>query len=416
MNFWQRYRRLIIILAIIIIIAIVLLVISRPKPTETPGTIPGQTTEEGGKLPSASEGEGQIASETPIYVFPESEETINPDLPVSEIANPIASGGLTVVQQIYDANVIGASLSSDGQSLRYYDEESGFFYRLDANGNLQKLSSKKFYDVETVYWADNSNKAVLEYPDGSNILYNFTTGKQVTLPKHWESFEFSTDETQLVMKSIGSDSDNRWLIIANEDGSGAKGLEFIGTRSDYVVPSWSPNNETIAMYTKGKDADSQEVFFVGKNDENFKSIVVDGYGFQSQWSPSGDKLLYSVYSTSESVKPTLWIVDAQGDNIGSNRQNLNLETWADKCTFANDNRYVYCAVPTNLQTGAGLFPELAETSSDLIYRIDINTGVKKLIATPDTFSTVEDLMITKNQDSLYYTDNVSEGIYKIDLK
>ncbi len=72
-------------------------------------------------------------------------------------------------------------------------------------------------------------------------------------------------------------------------------------------------------------------------------MVVEGRDFREKWSPTGQKMLYSVYSIRSNFKPELWIVNAEGNNIGTGRKLLNLSTWADKCTFADD-RFVYCAV------------------------------------------------------------------------
>jgi len=99
------------------------------------------------------------------------------------------------------------------------------------------------------------------------------------------------------MKSIGLDTDNRWLAIANDDGSNVRAIEPLGEKDDTVYPSWSPNKQMIAMYTEGKDFTSQNVYFVGLNNENFKSTLVEGRGFQPKWSTSGNQLLYSVYSS-----------------------------------------------------------------------------------------------------------------------
>ncbi|MDD5555036.1 MAG: hypothetical protein PHU57_05485, partial [Patescibacteria group bacterium] len=208
---------------------------------------------------------------------------------------------------------------------------------------------------------------------------------------------------------------NRWLAITNEDGSKTTAIEAIGEKDETVYPSWSPNNQVIAMYTEGADFDRQEVFFVGLNQENFKSTIVEGRGFQPQWSPKGDQLLYSVYSSGNDLKPMLWLVGAQGDSIGAGRKSLGLETWANKCAFASDTD-LYCAVPRDLETGAGLFPELAENTPDRLYQIDIATGLKKLVAIPDGDYNMSDLIISEDGSELYFTDKTTQRINKINLK
>lgn len=273
--------------------------------------------------------------------------------PNTGLPSQIADGGLTKTDLVNQTPTLSPTLSKDG-NVQYYDKKDGKFYRLDSDGKKTLLSDKVFHSVSNITWAPDKNKAILVYPDGSKILYNFTTQKQATLPAHWKDFSFSPASDKIISKSMGLDQDNRWLVVSSDDGSGAKALEELGTQDKTVFPSWSPNNQIVAMYTEGVDFDRQEVFFVGLNGENFKSTIIEGRGFQSQWSTTGDKLLYSVYHTRDDLKPRLWLVDASSDTIGQERKSLDVQTWANKCTFAS-NTEIYCAVPNNLEKGAGLF-------------------------------------------------------------
>ncbi|MFH1233203.1 MAG: hypothetical protein V1649_00945 [Patescibacteria group bacterium] len=360
-------------------------------------------------LPVAKPSAGTIItpSKTPVGLPAEQITTIQ--------ASPTAQGGLTQTNQLNQTPSIGATLNSNGSDLQYYNQTDGKFYNITEDGQINLLSDKIFNQVEKVTWSPKKNKAILEYPDGANIVYDFTDKKQITLPAHWKDFDFSIDGSKLVMKSIGLDPDNRWLAIANEDGSKAQRLEVLGDKDETVYPSWSPNNQTVAMYTEGIDFNRQEVYFVGLNGENFKSLIIEGRGFQPKWSPSGNRLLYSVYSSDNNLKPMLWIDNASGDNIGSGRKMLDIETWANKCVFANESD-LYCAVPENLEQGSGLFPEMAKNTKDDLYKIDMQTGLKKLIATPDGDYNMSNLIISTNNSYLYFTDETSKALYKINLK
>jgi len=329
-------------------------------------------------------------------------------------ASEIALGGLTQTNILSKSPASNPVLSSDN-NVKYYNKSDGIFYTVDSNGNISPISDKVFYNASNVVWAPDANKAIIEYPDGNKILYNFSTKKQTTLPAYWEDFSFSPGSDQIISKSIGLDPENRWLMVSNDDGSEARTIEAIGTNADKVYPSWSPNQQIIAMYTRGVDFDRQEVFFVGQNDENFKSTIIEGRGFQSQWSKDGEKLLYSVYHTRDDLKPRLWIVSANGDNIGQNRKSFNIQTWADKCTFAT-NTEIYCAVPESLEKGAGLFPELADSTKDNLFKIDLESGTQKLIAIPDNNYNISQIIVDENQESLYFTDKSTGFLYEINLK
>lgn len=331
------------------------------------------------------------------------------------IASKVARGGLTKTDELNNSKSADVVLSQDGKNLKYYNEDDGKFYYIDSNGNITAITDKVFHNVKKTTWSPKNNEAILEYPDGSNIIYNFETGKQISLPKHWEDFKFSSNGDKIAMKSIGLDPDNRYLAIVNSDGSKAKTIDKIGENADKIYPSWSPNDQVLALYTEGIDFNRQEVFFIGQNNENFKSTVVEGRGFQSKWSPDGEKLLYSVYSSDNEMKPSLWLVNAQGENIGSARQSLKIETWANKCNFSNAKE-VYCAVPNELDEGAGLFPELAKNTIDKLYKIDIQTGAKKLVAVPDSDYNISNIILSKDGKYLYFTDEKTSRIHKIDLK
>ena len=412
MNFFRRYKKLFLIFAFLGLVAILAYLIWQvffrvnvPSPiaTSTPTNIGG--------LPTAEPGDNTGGSSDQPGSLPGS--TNNNGAPDANTPSAVATGGLTKTKSIVNTPSLNPTLSSNN-GIQYYNQADGIFYTVDKNGKITKLSDKVFFDVEQVVWAPDKDQAILEYPDGNKILYNFKTEQQVTLPAHWEDFSFSPASNQIVAKSIGLDPENRWLTIAQADGSQAQNLESIGNNGDTVYDNWSPNQQIVAMYTKGLDFDRQEVYFVGLNGENFKSTIIEGRGFQPQWSTTGDRLLYSVYNSNDNLNPKLWIVDASGDTISQNRTNLGLATWADKCTFAS-NTEVYCAVPETLPRGAGLFPELADRTKDNLYKINLATGAQELIAVPDGAYNVSQIMVPTDGNYLYFTDKQTGQIYQIRL-
>ena len=414
MEFFYRYKKLLLVIAFVLITLLFafLIYLMFIKPVISPPGPPTATTTPRGGLPVTGTG-------TPPIYDPGDPGTLpgGGDIPPaggSDVPAPTASGGLTETTELTSRPTLGATLSGNGQDTQFYDQENGQFYKINSNGELTLLSDEIFHNVQNITWSPNKNKAILEYPDGANIIYDFDKEKQITMPKHWEDFDFSPDGKEIALKSIGLDPGNRFLAITNDTGTAVNIVESIGENADIVYPDWSPNKQIIAMYTQGIDFDRQEVFFVGKNDENFKSTIIEGRDFRPQWSPKGDKLVYSVYSEKNEMKPNLWVVNAEGEAIGSGRKSLNIETWADKCSFSGSD--FYCAVPRDLPEGAGLFPELAKNTNDLLYKIDIDTGIKKLIAVPDGAYNMSSVMVTDDGYYLYFTDATTGRIHKINLK
>jgi len=410
-----KTRRLIIIMAALCLaVAIILLAwkIFTAAPAPTP-TAPAPTVQNGngvlpqagtGGQPNITENNQQALTDTGASAANNAADD-SPTAPATDRSNKI--------QDLIEYTSAAAALAGDGESVQYYDRADNKFYKLDAAGQPQDLSGQSFYNVSRITWSANKEQAVLEYPDQSKIIYNFTTGRQVSLPKHWSDFSFDPTGQQLIFKSIGYDPADSWLGVVSSDGTGERVIAKIGANADEVITGWSPNNQIVAMYSEGQSFEQKTVYFVGLNNENFRSITVNGRGFTPLWSPDGSRLLYSVYSTVSNLQPTLWTVEARGDSIGANSLPLNLNTWADKCVFASPLT-AYCAVPVNLPTGAGLSPASSLKNTDQLYLISLDSGQKTLVDDGRLYN-MTDLILTKDQKSLYFTDKISGKLYRLSL-
>ncbi len=378
--------------------------------TDLPGT-PGTS--------GTGAGGGQFPGAQPRTTSTDQNTGINPTtgLPIAG-AIPSASPSFfqpTPVTQVVDAIAKSPSLDTRG-GLRYENAGDGRFYKLNPDGTVRLLSDQQFYDVDKVTWATSQDKAVLEYPDGSKILYNFELKKQVSLPKHWEEFSFSPDSSQVAAKSLGLSPENRWLVTTNDDGTQTVPIEPLGDNADKVTVDWSPSRQAVAFSQTGQalGADRREVLLLGLNGENFKSLIVEGLDFQPQWSPTGKQLLYSVDSARSDFKPELWIVNAYGDDIGSGRRSLKINTWADKCSFADDTS-LFCAVPRDLPQGAGMSPEAAAGSYDDLYKIDLKTGLKTPIPLGTTNYHISSISFDKTKNRVLFTDPTQKGVFEAKL-
>ncbi len=336
-----------------------------------------------------------------------------PDAQLPETASE-AHGGPVQTREIQSDRNLAPILSSDGVNAVSFDIYDGTFYRITPDGKQEKLTDQTFVGAEEVQWSPNAEKAVIGFIDESNIIYDFKEKKQFTIPKHWEAFDFSPSGDKIAFKSLGDSPENRFLVIANGDGTGGRAIEPIGERAGLFDVTWSPSGQVIALVREGMDANRQRLFFIGPNKERYTSAVVEGRGIETQWSSEGNRLLYSGYSASSQLKPELWIMNALGDSIGQNLRKLGVQTWAHKCAFA-DNTTLYCAVPLELAPGAGVLPSDGDVGEDHIYKIDLATGSKVKVAEPQESHTMDQLVISKDQSNLYFTDKITGKLYSIKL-
>lgn len=368
------------------------------RPEEAAPAVPGE-------LPTAAETEAARRAAEAARELPRA-------LPSGRVA-PTEETAPRVTQLV--ENAIGNPRLDPSGRVRFYNDRDGKFYRMNADGTTELLSDERFFRVENVTWSPAKNEAVLEYPDGANIYYNFDAKQQVTLPKHWEDFSFSPLGDKIAAKSVALAEENRWLVTADANGANIALVEPLGANADKVTVDWSPNKQVVAFSRTGAalGAQREEILLVGLRGENFKSLTVEGRGFQSAWSPTGERLMYSVYSDRTDYKPELWIVNAEGDDIGTGRRQLAVNTWAEKCAFA-DERFVYCAVPNTLQRGAGFAPEVADSTPDTIYRIDTQTGLRTALET-DEPHVVESMFVGADGRTLYFTDKRQDGLFQVNL-
>ncbi|MFH0854496.1 MAG: hypothetical protein V1891_03315 [bacterium] len=410
-----RYRKIFLIIGFILATCAIALLLFyfffyTKKTITIPVEQPDVANQQTKVLPASGDGQLPI----PATVKP-SDSGQDQKTPEYKIPSQKANGGLTQSSALYEKPIYGSTLAPNGQDIMSYDKTEGKFIRISPDGKINYMSDKVFYNVDNVVWSPTKNEAVIEYPDGANILYNFKTKKQSTLPKHWENFSFSPQGGQIAAKSLSDNVDYNWLVVSSQDGSTLKPIERLGENFGKVYNNWSPNNQIIAMYTESKDFDRQNLYFVGQNGENFPLTIIEGRGFEGLWSKTGDQLLYNVYNSASSFKPLLWTVTTEGDAMSQYRKKININTWASKCSFYSNND-LYCAVPEALPDGSGIYPEIADAIPDNIYKIDIATGGKKFIARPEDNATIEKLFISEDEKYLYYTNKTTGIIKKILLK
>jgi len=365
-------------------------------------------------LPSAGGRNLNFPGEINLPITPEGNVNVNvgelPAMPpgvVPEVSAPAITQGPV------------AQPDAIGGQVRYYDPADCKFYE-QSGSSRQALSSATYCSVQNITWSPQGSSAILEFPDSANIVYDFNTQKQYTLPKEMTEFSFSPDSTKIAGKFMADDPADRWVVSINPDGSGLAGIEPMGENADKVNVEWSPNQQVVALARTGEPAGlfQQQVLLIGFHGENFKSLTVDGRGFEPKWTPDGSRLLYSVYSDQSNYRPTLWLVDATPDRAGANKQSLSLQTWADKCTMTAEA--AFCAVPVELPEGAGFTRELARGIPDTIWRVDLKTGATALVTEPRDEAgngiTAASLTVSSDGKSLYFTDAASGKLRSVKVE
>lgn len=375
-------------------------------PSITPPAPEEETPSTSGGLPPAGSG-------TPGAGGPGMEEPT--EGPGTLTPSPVADGGITSTILLTTSGVLQPTITNNG-TVAYYDPRDGKFYTIDDEGNVIPLSNASFPFAESVVFSDDAGAAVIEFPDGSNIVYDFNTQTQATLPSHWEEFSFSSDGSEIATKSLGVDPSNRTLVITSADGSNAKAIAPLGENDNLVDVNWSPDGDVVGFSKTGGGGSAfgqNEIYLIGEDGEATGVLIVNGSNFKSIWSPDGNNLLYSIADAGDEYRASLWYGDAQGDRAGDTRLRISLKTTVTKCTFAS-NALAYCAVPIEMPAGGGSAPSLID-SPDYLYSVDLPSGRTTLVAIPEQNTQMFNLSVSEDGDQLYFTDAVGRlGLIQLD--
>lgn len=330
----------------------------------------------------------------------------------------IADGGKTITEIISFENSYNPTLSPGGDILSY-NKETGEFSRLDIEtGESIILDSISYKGAENIEWSPDSTKVLAEFPDGSNVIYDFDKNRQYVLPTNWYNFDFTKDSSGLIFLTESTDPNKRWLSTSNIDGSNYNPIENLGENEKFVDVIYSPNDQYIALSRTGSPLGlwRQQVIPIGLNDENFKAIEIEGRNYHPLYTPDGTKMVYDCYNLDSNYKPILYVVDVSPSIVGLNHFSLNINTWVSKCTFNNSGTYLFCGVPRELPEGSGLFEEFSKDTIDDIYVINILSGSSIKLAEPTIKINIDSIFLSDDESVLYYTDSSSGAIYSINLK
>lgn len=359
-------------------------------------TTPSGTTTSGGSLPSAGTGTPGTTTGTTTDTGTGT-TTLTP--------SRVAEGGATITTLLTNTAIESPTVTADG-TVAYYDPADGKFYTIDENGNVVALSQQTFPKADSVTFSSGATAAVIEYPDGSNVVYDFESAQQVTLPTHWEDFSFSESGDDIVAKSIGADESNRALVMTSADGSSTKVIAALGANDDKVTANVSPDNSIVAFSETGGTSNGsfgrQEIYLVGPDGSATGILFVDGTNFHAIWATDGKHLLYSVADPADNYRAALWYADSDGDRNGDGRRKMGIQTIVDKCTFSSATT-AYCAVPREMPSGGGSNASLI-TAYDDVYRLDLSTGNARLVAIPAADTQMFSLSVSDDGSLLYYAD------------
>jgi Tol biopolymer transport system component len=328
-----------------------------------------------------------------------------------------ASGPITAVS---DSGVFGATIASNGNSIYYFSSDNGQLNQIDMDGKLEKvISTEEFQGIQQILWNKPRNKAIVKRANGpmkSKFLLLDIAQKTVTPVKdNVDSIAWSGLGDKIIYKYYDQKTKKRAVEISDPDGKNWHKIadtDFFGLSISPV-----PGSSDISFWSSPDAFAATTASLINFNGENKREILKDRFGADLLWSPDGKNIAVSSSDQRGGHKIDLALMNSDGGQFRS----LNFPTFAKKCTWSADSKFLFCAIPGNIPDSAILPNDWQEgevRTADTFWKLEIATGKKDRLIEADKINGSFDVLnpfLSQDEKTLFFTNKADGKLYKLGI-
>ncbi len=345
-----------------------------------------------------------------IYNF-----VLKPEAP-AEPGAPSAPSALGQINPVSQEAVLGPTI--DNQKVKYYLASNGNVFKSNFDGSqLTQVSSNLLTGLLKVLWSPDKDKVIAVFDDEGQTkkyFYDYDTQIATLLNEKIRWLVWSPVENRIAYQYYDEQTEDNNISIANPDGS--NWINVFSTRMKDLIVEW-PNSSQLAVRTKPSGLAQSAVYMINLSNGNFQKIINDRYGLTVLWSPLGNKLLLSE-TDQQGKNMKLKIADLAESTI----EELNFVTLPEKCTWSQDNRTVFCAVPKTISKLAVLPDDYYKgviSFTDDFWQINLDTGeARQIFEAGDTETNgydAQELFLSPLEDYLLFVNQKDGLLYSLEL-
>ena len=322
------------------------------------------------------------------------------------------------IKKIIDRKVEFSVFSADKQSLLYYDEKAGEFYRSNLNGLGENvMTNARFEDLNDVSWSPDRKKTVLTFSSNKGKtkkyhFFNLEEQKDIEYGDEYQSATISFDGDQVAYIYRDTKDDEYNLSVANADLTSWRQIKDLN--DDEIKLEWF-SDSYLAIYDETSAYEEGElyVYDVGEGKNHFV-MVSDRWGLAPIFSPDGKKVVFNDNGAKNARYPSIWVQDVVR---GAEPKKLQLSTLVEKCAWASDNVTIFCGVPENY---SNFFIQPDDyykgkfVSKDSFYKINTETKEKEKLADASQFKKDYDVyrpFVSDDGKDVYFTRKHDGKLY-----
>lgn len=312
--------------------------------------------------------------------------------------------------QLTDFPVVSPALNKTGDRILFYKKDGGDLFAYSFNGDTkEKISNLTILGIMDAFWSPSKDRAVVLYLDDENIKGFLHQGSSTitTLPQNIKSVTWSQDAKTLAYLTLQNDK----IELILTDSSGGKPKTLFTTPIQDVKTSWV-TKDLFAFTTDASGFAEGFIFTLNRTSGVFKKILGPLFGLTSLWSEDGSRILTSsTNAAGKNIGMRVW------DDAGNMLFTVGIKTLTEKCVFANKDE-AYCAVPNEIDKNITLpddyFSGEFNPRDRLVYVNIKNEETRELFN--EGFFDMSNLVITQNQDYLFFVNRFDGTLWRIKLK
>jgi len=315
--------------------------------------------------------------------------------------------------------VYSPTITADKNQVIYYLRSNGNIWQSNFDGsNLGQVSSTFLENLIQILWSPNKDKEITIFEDGlgnvSKYLYDHAANKALPLNKYMNYVVWSPDGKKIAYQYQNDFTGDNTISLANPDGSNYSIV--LKTRLKNLTLEW-PKGSDVFFQEKPTGLVPSSLYSLNTLTKSFGQIISNINGLSVRWSVDGSKFIYSK-TGSKGENISVFVANRNG----SNSKSLEIATLVEKCAWSQDLRYIYCAIPKNINEAELLpddFYKGTFAAVDNFFRVNIETGEKnKLLEDSQMIETYDanDLFLSPQEDYLFFVNKVNGLLYSIKLE
>jgi hypothetical protein len=324
------------------------------------------------------------------------------------------------ITAISDGSVFGAVLAPDTNFIYYFAGENGQLNQVDFDGKLEKvISTEEFQGIQSILWNKLKNRVIVRRENGPGkskfLLLDLTQKTVAPLKDSIDSVAWSGLGDKIIYKYYDSKTKKRDINVSDPNGSNWHKLADVGYFSAEISPV--PGSSDISFWPAPDAFISSSVNLIGFSGENKKEILKDRFGVDLLWSPDGKTAAVSSTDQKGGKKTDIAVMNSDGGQYRS----LNFPTFAKKCTWSADSKFLFCAMPGNIPESAILPNDWQKgtiQTTDTFWKIEIATGKKDRLIEADKISgsfNVLNPFLSQDEKTLFFVNKTDGKLYKLNL-